>query len=232
MNHRKLTAYGILLALVFMVSRAMLMAAFSSVSYVIMDTLKDIPRIVVASIAYCLAVKTYSSDELGLHRRFTWLPFAFLAAEIIIDLAILPSAEKHYTPIWQIAVLVVNSFVVGFFEEVLFRGLILQSIKKWLGVWPAIFISSILFMLFHFQAQRLEHFPSIFLYGMVAAILRLSGQSLWVLMIIHGVFDSLTPFIEGHVPDEHLKVYYFYAYGVYAAVAVVIWLLSKKRLES
>lgn len=87
--------------------------------------------------------------------------------------------------------LVIGSIVVGFFEETLFRGCIFSSLRKVLGPMPAVIGSAVLFMVFHFQAQSFVEFPLILLLGVLFAMLKMDGVSLFWLSILHATYDIL-----------------------------------------
>jgi len=83
-----------------------------------------------------------------------------------------------------------TSLVVGLFEEYAYRGPPLMELGQCVSERAAISVSSLLFMLYHFQAQNLESWPTIFLTGVTLANLRCRGLSLSWLVLAHGVTDT------------------------------------------
>lgn len=85
---------------------------------------------------------------------------------------------------------VLGSFVVGFWEEVVFRGALLGSMAKWpRGV--GVIASSAIFAVFHVQAQSPPTWIPIFFTGVIYANMRLAGGTLLGLSLLHSVTDAL-----------------------------------------
>ncbi len=94
-----------------------------------------------------------------------------------------------------------NLGLVGFFEEIPFRGLVFQKLHEYLGFWPASLLGSFLFVCLHIPYwisldKPLSFFPFNSLYVFVFAwlmcvVLKRSG-SLWGCIIIHGVNDLVS----------------------------------------
>ncbi len=87
-----------------------------------------------------------------------------------------------------------GSFLVGFFEEGLFRGLFFDSMKTQKGSFIAILFSTFLFMIFHIQVVPANELPTIFLIGIIFALLRDKNVSLFMLSLLHAVYDSFIIF--------------------------------------
>jgi membrane protease YdiL (CAAX protease family) len=95
-----------------------------------------------------------------------------------------------------LAVFVVGYALTGFFEEALFRGLILGVLRP-AGVWPAVWISSALFAAAHLPNMVFGQPPAItmaqavgtFCFGVGYAALRLRTGSVWPLMVLHFLTD-------------------------------------------
>jgi uncharacterized protein len=94
-----------------------------------------------------------------------------------------------------------NLGLVGFFEEIPFRGLVFQKLNEYMGFWPASLLGSFLFVCLHIPYwislhKPLSSFPYSSLYVFVFAllmcfVLKRSG-SLWSSIIIHGVNDLVS----------------------------------------
>ena len=91
--------------------------------------------------------------------------------------------------------------LVGFFEEIPFRGLVFQKLNEYMGFWPASLLGSFLFVCLHIPYwisldKPLSSFPYNSLYIFVFAllmcfVLKRSG-SLWGCIILHGVNDLVS----------------------------------------
>lgn len=126
----------------------------------------------------------------------------------------------------SLIIVILNSFVVGFFEETLFRGAIFESLKKWIGSNGAAFWSSVLFMIYHVQAQNLIEFPLIFLLGLLFAILKGEGFSLINLALLHAIFDSVALI---WIPSSQSKLIWSIFECTYVALIVVGYLMIIHR---
>lgn len=91
------------------------------------------------------------------------------------------------------AVFIVTSFVVGWREELFYRG-VLQNFfdRKW-GPAVGILVSNTLFVLYHVGTAPFV-FSSItqwFLLGLVSALIYMATRSLSVVALEHGIYDAL-----------------------------------------
>ena len=108
----------------------------------------------------------------------------------------------NYTPIETI-LYIATMFCVGFLEEVIFRGLLFNAMKKD-NLKVAILVSSLTFGIGHivnlFNGSGAELIPSILqiIYatsaGFVFVMLYQKTNSLIVCILIHGIFNSLSAF--------------------------------------
>jgi membrane protease YdiL (CAAX protease family) len=97
-----------------------------------------------------------------------------------------------------LTVFVVGYAVTGFFEEALFRGLILGVLRP-SGMWPAVWVSSVLFAMAHLPNMLFGQAPAItlaqavgtFCFGVGYAAVRLRTGSIWPLMVLHFLTDLL-----------------------------------------
>ena len=86
-----------------------------------------------------------------------------------------------------IAILLV-AFVPAILEELIFRGMILQGLRKF-GNWPAILISAGLFALIHASAVQLVY---TFLFGVILALIVIKTGSIFASMICHFIANGLS----------------------------------------
>lgn len=97
-----------------------------------------------------------------------------------------------------LAVFVVGYALTGFFEEALFRGVVLGVLRP-VGVWPAVWISSALFACAHLPNVLFGQAPAVtaaqavgtFCFGVGYAALRLRTGAVWPLMVLHFLTDLL-----------------------------------------
>jgi len=91
-----------------------------------------------------------------------------------------------------------TSFLIGFIEEIPYRGFILQRLNERYGFWIATLLSSLLFLSIHLPGWislhllKAESVISVFLFGVVMAIIFRYGKSLWGPIIAHSLNDFIT----------------------------------------
>jgi len=94
-----------------------------------------------------------------------------------------------------------TSFLIGFIEEIPYRGFILQKFEERVGFWMANLISSLLFLSIHLPGWislhlfRADTVIFVFIFGVVMAIVFKFGKSLWGPIIAHSLNDFLTSVI-------------------------------------
>lgn len=102
------------------------------------------------------------------------------------DIALLLSGQH---PLWlRLYMVFLAVFAAPFFEECLFRGVLLPLLVRRLGLGAGIFLSSLAFAAIHF------HLPSLIPLLIVAcgfSCAYLYSRSLWVSIIMHGVFNGV-----------------------------------------
>ena len=121
-----------------------------------------------------------------------WLP-ALLA---LVPLAGIVASGTPVTGAATIAAIALTTFLVGFQEEALYRGLILRALLPG-GVRRAVFVSALLFGLAHLAGLALGRHPLLVLVqvaytagvGICFAAIRLRTGTIWPLVIIHWLFD-------------------------------------------
>lgn len=97
-----------------------------------------------------------------------------------------------------------TSILVGFFEEVPFRGFIFQKFQEHYGFWIASLVSSVLFLAIHFPGWITLHLLnapiviSIFIFGFVMAVVLRLSKSLWSCVAAHSLNDFIS-FVLFHV---------------------------------
>jgi len=97
-----------------------------------------------------------------------------------------------------------TSFLIGFFEEIPFRGFILQKLQEKFPFWLANLFSSLLFLGIHLPGWILLHMLtwsnviSIFVFGAILAVIFYFSKSLWSSIITHSLNDFLS-FVLFHI---------------------------------
>jgi membrane protease YdiL (CAAX protease family) len=97
-----------------------------------------------------------------------------------------------------------TSFLIGFVEEIPFRGFILQKLRERLSFWPANVVSSTLFLLIHFPGWIALHLFNlrtaavVFVIGFVMAILFRYTRSLWSAIVAHSGNDLISVLLFHH----------------------------------
>jgi membrane protease YdiL (CAAX protease family) len=91
-----------------------------------------------------------------------------------------------------------HSFLIGFIEEITYRGFILQKFEERYGFWIANPLSSLLFLIIHLPgwiSLRLlstENVLSVFIFGVAMAIVFKYCKSLWGTIITHSLNDFIS----------------------------------------
>jgi membrane protease YdiL (CAAX protease family) len=81
--------------------------------------------------------------------------------------------------------------LVGFVEEIPFRGLVFQKLNEFMGFWPASLLGSFLFVCLHLPTSPYTALYIFVFAWMMCVVLKRSG-SLWGCIIIHSLNDLLS----------------------------------------
>ena len=90
-----------------------------------------------------------------------------------------------------------TSLLIGFVEELPYRGFILQKLQERLSFWVANAVSSLLFLAIHLPGWislhmlSAETFVFVFIFGMLMSIVFRYSGSLWSAIIAHSLNDFL-----------------------------------------
>jgi membrane protease YdiL (CAAX protease family) len=91
-----------------------------------------------------------------------------------------------------------TSFLVGFIEEIPYRGFMLQKFEERMNFWAANLLTSTLFLLIHvpgwiaLHMLRADLAASIFFFGVVMAVAFKYSRSLWAPILTHSANDFLS----------------------------------------
>jgi membrane protease YdiL (CAAX protease family) len=121
-----------------------------------------------------------------------WLVFLALFAASALNAGLPPASVTLF--------ILVNTALVGWSEEVMFRGLWLRGLHRSFGIWVAILGSSLIFGAIHMLNVFLTgdlrgaviQSAAAFLSGVFLAAVRLRTGSLWTGIVLHGLWDAGT----------------------------------------
>jgi len=130
---------------------------------------------------------------------------------------------------WMIALGFATSLVVGLFEEYAFRGPLLMALHQRHSLFTAAFLSSLLFTIYHAQAQPLAAWSNIFFTGIILANLRLRGLSLGSLALLHGLIDASYFFFR----ESSAELFNFHGLALKAGLfSYALWTRPTKNMNS
>jgi membrane protease YdiL (CAAX protease family) len=142
-----------------------------------------------------IGLRRWSWDKLGINLR--GLSLSLLCGAVLIVLRVVAQSAfrlpMEFLPfqLWPFLANVVFYFcLVGFVEELLFRGLLFRALEDWRGPLSAVIGSSIAFAVWHIGWAG----PLIighFIIGLMFGLIRYRSGSIIGLIIIHGLDDLL-----------------------------------------
>jgi len=153
----------------------------------------------VAAVAFVLAVVAWQRwHDIGLRDLpsarslwLTWLPMIYIVGGLALAVRLgLPPAT---VVLWVL----VNTFLVGLSEELMFRGVLLQALRQTVSIWPAVALTTLAFGAIHslnvfitgdLQGAVIQSTAAA-LSGLFFIALRLRTGSLWPSIVIHGLWD-------------------------------------------
>lgn len=139
-----------------------------------------------------------------------------------------PSMQSYGTGFWTILAVVIFAPV---FEELICRGLVLESLRSRYSVVVAWFLSALFFGVIHLQPQLVVN---AFFMGLIFAYIYLRTDSLWSTMILHAINNGVAYIImmmgyESFLLSDMIgnRTVYIAVYAVSAAVSlasgVMVW---------
>ena len=123
--------------------------------------------------------------------KLLWLPAAYIAVFVVL------AVKQGLASPAVIGFVLVNTAMVGFSEETMFRGILFQAFRKAMPIWPAIALSTILFGAVHvlngfitgdFTAAFFQSLAAAMSGLLFAAILIRSGW-IWPPIVVHALWD-------------------------------------------
>jgi hypothetical protein len=160
------------------------------------------PSLAAASLLLLLVVVLFRwGREVGLARGpqrgtmqviWPWLLFLALFAASALNAGLPPASVTLF--------ILANTLLVGWSEEVMFRGIWLRGLFRSFGIWVAILGSSLIFGAIHVLnvfltgdlRGALLQAGAAFLSGVFLAAVRLRTGSLWTGIVLHGLWDAGT----------------------------------------
>ena len=109
-------------------------------------------------------------------------------------------------------------------EELLFRGLVLQSIRRHLSTRWAVVISALVFGAYHLN---LHQFPTAFVIGLALGALAIRSESIWPGVLLHMLHNGLALVAQLYLEEEVLLLPEMWLLLLGPAAAVVV--LMKPR---
>jgi membrane protease YdiL (CAAX protease family) len=139
--------------------------------------------------------------DVGLSQRpaarslwLAWLPMLYIGAGLGLAVAFgLPPAGVL---VW----ILLNTFLVGLSEELMFRGVLLQALRRTVSIWPAVALTTLAFGAIHVlnvfvtgdMRTAVMQAAAAALSGLLFIALRLRTGSLWPGIVVHGLWDFAT----------------------------------------
>jgi len=156
------------------------------------DTIMDVPRLLTFGLALWVGRYFWGFQRVGWHANRPGL--GVIGGAVVVALVFMEAvfrAGPFGYSFTQLMVLSGSSVIVALCEETLFRGVLFTALSEWLGTTVAMWGSAALFTVYHVQAQPVAGWPTIFLIGLFAAVLRWQGVGLAWLIAGHAAADSV-----------------------------------------
>lgn len=143
-----------------------------------------------------------------------------------------------------VAVLFIQMFVVAFTEELLFRGVLEQTLFSVLDSKKAILAATLIFTTFHcMEIQSFTQVTDIFLLGLILGILFYKTRSLFVPMVFHFGVDFFTNLvgmrgdtalfiIESRDSENYIVSNLFGAMSALGAIVLIVYFMIATRKSS
>lgn len=118
-------------------------------------------------------------------------------------------------------------------EEILYRGFLLHGLRRRLGDFGGVLVSSALFALVHFVPwgwpPTFRTFSLLFGFGVLACAMRIGTGSIWYPIVFHGVFNLMWTtygWIDHPVTEYPALWWWARSIQVTGVVAMLFWLLG------
>ena len=166
----------------------------------------------IAAVAFVLAVVAWQRwRDIGLldlpsarSLLLAWLPMLYIVGGFALAIRMgLPPAG---VVLWVL----VNTFLVGLSEELMFRGVLLQALRHTVSIVPAVALTTLAFGAIHslnvfitgdLRAAVIQSTAAA-LSGLFFIALRLRTGSLWPCVVIHGLWDCAAFLLAMSSPED------------------------------
>ncbi len=196
------------------------------------------PLLAVMSAVLYLWIRRQSLQEMfGLCRfqgklsEYLW----FLPLAVLLTVNLWNGVQMNYPPL-ETVLYIFSMLLVGFLEEVIFRGLLFKAMCP-KGVKPAFIVSSLTFGIGHMVnlLNGAELLPTLLqicyavAIGFLFTLIFYKGKSLWPCILTHSMFNALSAF--GTEPDNTGRILTAIVLCIIPA-AYALWLLKAERSGS
>jgi len=139
----------------------------------------------------CLFLLSFKKRNINfLWKYFLFICLAFALITTLAWLSGLIHLKENYTWTYQwVLLFLLNAFAIAIHEEITYRGLIAVFFKRHFGQAGAILFSSIVFMLMHLAYFEILPLCTVFLIGILSALLTFRYRSLYPAIGLHAGWD-------------------------------------------
>ena len=169
-----------------------------------------------------------------------WMSAGFYGVLFILETVIaFLTAGGITVTIPELILFILQGFLIGFGEEVLFRGLIQRTIHSYIGekthrqVLLAVMISGVIFGMTHilnslitgidFAAISVQMAVTSFMGMYLGAIYYRTGKNIWYVIILHGLYDMLSMIVAGRLSGVTINEI-LSSSGNAGGIQMVIWI--------
>ncbi len=159
-----------------------------------------------------------------------WISALWPQAEPTVSSSL--SGYPAATPVSILLALVRTIVLPAFFEEFIFRGILLGQMRRY-GDGLAVLVSAMLFGLFHTNVQQI---PFAFLVGLAFGFILVKTNNIWITIAAHGfnnAFACVPSVLKPLLPANLYAIVYnavFYGMIVMAALAALFLLWRKREI--
>jgi len=126
-------------------------------------------------------------------------------------------------PFWQLFILI--ALMPGIFEEIAFRGLLLQGLRRRFHPVMLCFVISIIFGLFHYSLYRIA--PTTFM-GIILTVVTMLTGSIFPAMVWHTLNNGLALWLGTRLHDLHDFDNWLYFISV-VLLSLSLWIIFRNR---
>ncbi len=162
-------------------------------------------------LAGCLVIgrRRWTWDQLGLNRCGLGLSLisgaVLIIGRVLITLSVTwPGGPPAFTFGQLLGDIVFDFALVGFIEELLFRGVIYRAFDEWRGARWAIWGSALMFGVYHVGWQGVAAIGSLW-FGVIFAVIRWRAGGIVGLIIVHGLMDLIASLMLPGLEMQQLR---------------------------